>query len=298
MSEEWSRLLTKGNIEKHVDFWLAEDTPNFDTGGFVVGDKQETALLYGKSHTVLAGVPFVNAVFDKLGCKVEWYLKEGAVIEGSGKNKIVVAKVTGHASDILLGERTALNVISRASGVARCSAAVRAVAEKHGWHGEVAATRKTTPGFRLVEKYALLVGGISTHRYDLSSMVMLKDNHVWSTGSITNAVKKARSAVGFSTKIEVEVRDLEEGLEAGKAGADVIMLDNFDGPDGYILGKENAKKLKKAFPHVIIEASGGITLDTIANYFSPDVDVISMGSLTHGYPCADYSLKIQRESKL
>jgi len=291
-------LLTKGNIAKHVDFWLAEDTPNFDTGGFVVGDKQETAHLYGKSSTILAGVPFVDAVFEKLGCKIQWFFKEGSVIEGSDDKRVVVAEVTGHASDILLGERTALNVISRASGVAHASAKVRAIADKHGWHGEVAATRKTTPGFRLVEKYALLVGGISTHRYDLSSMVMLKDNHVWSTGSITNAVKKARSAAGFSTKIEVEVRDLEEGMEAGNAGADVIMLDNFAGPEGYLVGKENARKLKLQFPHIVIEASGGITLETLSNYFTPDVDVISMGWLTHGYPCADYSLKIQRKSKM
>ena len=101
------------------------------------------------------------------------------------------------------------------------------MARSCGWAGHVAGTRKTTPGFRIVEKYALLVGGAATHRLDLSQMVMLKDNHVWQAGSITKAVQTAKSAAGFSAKIEVEARDLEEALEAAKAGADIVMLDNF-----------------------------------------------------------------------
>lgn len=114
-----------------------------------------------------------------------------------------MAVVTGRCCDLLKAERVALNVLSRASGVATIARRVRKIALGIAWQGEVAGTRKTTPGFRLVEKYALLVGGISMHRNDLSGMVMLKDNHIWSTGSITTAVKKARLAAGFSTKIEV-----------------------------------------------------------------------------------------------
>lgn len=114
-----------------------------------------------------------------------------------------VATVRGRSCDLLKAERVALNVLSRASGVATISRRASQIAAAKGWAGEIAGTRKTTPGFRLVEKYSMLVGGISMHRNDLSSMVMLKDNHIWSTGSITNAVKKARLAAGFSTKIEV-----------------------------------------------------------------------------------------------
>merc|ERR1719453_1412226 len=140
-----------------------------------------------------------------------------------------VAKVTGPTRCILMAERTALNILSRASGVATAAHAAMEIARKHKWHGRVAGTRKTTPGFGIVEKYALLVGGADTHRMDLSHMVMLKDNHIWSSGSITASVAKARAAGGFSTKIEVECTSQQDAREAAAAGADVIMLDNYSG---------------------------------------------------------------------
>lgn len=131
----------------------------------------------------------------------------------------MVAEVSGPVWALLRGERVALNVLARASGIATAAAAVVRLAREQGWHGEVAGTRKTTPGFRLVEKYALLVGGASTHRMSLSDMVMLKDNHVWSTGTIAASVLKARRACGFSSRVEVECRSLEEAVEAvGVAG--------------------------------------------------------------------------------
>lgn len=149
-------------------------------------------------------------------------------------------------------------------------------------------TRKTTPGFRLVEKYSLLVGGVSTHRQDLSQMVMLKDNHIWSTGSITSAVQRARSAAGFSMKIEVEVQSIGEALEACAAGADIVMLDNFT-PENAGLA---AQQVKEHHPNILIEVSGGISEESVGSYLSPYVDILSMGSLTHGYFCVDFSLKI------
>jgi nicotinate-nucleotide pyrophosphorylase (carboxylating) len=276
--------------KREVEGWIRDDVPSIDIGGLVVGDKPETAHLYGKSRGILAGVPFFDAVFEQLGCTVEWNLEEGALVDPAAVEggKVLVAVVRGPARMLLLGERTALNTLSRGSGVATAAAAAAAVGRQHGWHGSVAGTRKTTPGFRIVEKYCLLVGGAATHRLDLSNMVMLKDNHIWSAGSITGAVKLARQAAGFTTKIEVEARTLEEGLEAAGAGADIVMLDNFE-PEGL---KAAAASLKAAFPHVICEASGGITLETMPDYFSPAVDVISSGKLTQGYSCLDYSLKI------
>ncbi|KAH8097957.1 hypothetical protein JL720_876 [Aureococcus anophagefferens] len=125
-------------------------------------------------------------------------------------------------------------------------------------------------------------------------MVMLKDNHVWAAGSITTAVTTAKRAAGFSAKIEVECRDLGEALEAAAAGADVVMLDNFDPADL----KVAAKAVKAAHPHVLVEASGGITLDTMASYLSPDVDVVSQGALTQGYACVDFSLKLPKPEGL
>jgi len=199
-----------------------------------------------------------------------------------------VARVKGEARKLLVGERTALNMLARCSGIATVSRKAHNIATEHNWKGRIAGTRKTTPGFRIVEKYGLLIGGADTHRMDLSSMVMLKDNHIWSTGSITNAVKKAKSVAGFSVKIEVECQSQQEAEEAILAGADIVMLDNFT-PQKL---KETAANLKKSYPHVLIEASGGVTLESLPEYFSEAIDIISMGNLTQGVPHIDFSLKI------
>ncbi|XP_045171127.2 nicotinate-nucleotide pyrophosphorylase [carboxylating]-like [Mercenaria mercenaria] len=268
--------------------WLKEDTPNFDYGGFVVGEKEETAVLLMKSPGVIAGRPFFDAIFKELDCTVTWE----NVLEGSFNEPIkTVATVSGKVRQILLGERVALNIITRASGIATAAYRLRRLVEKIGWIGQVAGTRKTTPGFRLVEKYALLVGGVSTHRYDLSAMIMLKDNHIWTAGSISQAVKDARVVGGFSTKIEVECRSVAEAEEAAISGCDVVMLDNFS-PEAISKG---AAVLKEKFPKLIIEASGGITEANIAQYCDENVDVVSLSRLTQGYDTVDFSLKVRKE---
>ena len=282
-------LLHPTSLRQRVQQWLAEDTPSFDYGGFVVGENEETAVLLCKSRGILAGVPFFDAIFRELGCKVEWVFSEGVQVEPM----TTVAKVTGRVNKILLGERVALNCITRASGIATKAKSLVKLKEDHNWHGEIAGTRKTTPGFRIVEKYALLVGGVSTHRYDLSSMIMLKDNHIWTAGSVTRAVQDARGVGGFSIKIEVECRSIEEAREAASAEADIVMLDNFE-PKAL---HRAAEVLKKEFPHLLIEGSGGVTIENIAQYFGPHVDVISMGSLTQGYGTVNFSLKILKEGR-
>ena len=140
-----------------------------------------------------------------MSLSVQWLVEEGAAIEveEASHKRVVVAIVRGPCNRILLAERVALNILSRASGIAAGARRGVAVAAAHNWPGYVAGTRKTTPGFQAVEKYALLVGGAATHRLNLSQMVMLKDNHIWSCGSISDAVSKARRACGFSSKIEV-----------------------------------------------------------------------------------------------
>jgi len=273
--------------------WIREDTPSFDYGGYVVGDSDEVAVLYGKSKGKLAGVPFFNEVFNQCGCRVEWLLKEGDEFDPATteKKRFEVARVYGKARSLLLGERVALNTISRCSGIATRATKLANLKEQHKWQGVVAGTRKTTPGFRLVEKYGMLVGGVDTHRVDLSSMIMLKDNHIWSQGSITAATKQAKKVGGFALKVEVECRTEEEAEEAITAGADIVMLDNFK-PDDL---KATARRLKEKFSNrtVLIEASGGISEDNIVEYFDNSVDVISLGSLSHGVPIIDFSLKIQ-----
>lgn len=202
-----------------------------------------------------------------------------------------MAIIKGAACSLLQGERTALNLIARASGIATRARHVSTIAKDSKWHGSVAGTRKTTPGFRWVEKYALLVGGCDQHRYDLSSMIMLKDNHVWSSGSITEAVKRAKSVGGFALKVEVECQSEADADEAINAGADIVMLDNFKPSDL----KVAAKNLKERHGrHIIVEASGGVVVETLADYFDPHVDVVSMGTLTQGVPHIDFSLKISK----
>ncbi|KAJ3305179.1 hypothetical protein HDV03_001941 [Kappamyces sp. JEL0829] len=151
--------------------------------------------------------------------------------------------------------------------------------------------RKLLLGFRIVEKYASLVGGVDTHRHDLSSMIMLKDNHIWARGSITAAVKEARSVGGFSLKIEVECGSEAEADEAILAGADVIMLDNFDGKG--IHSCAASLKAKYAGKHsFLIEGSGGLTLENCRDFMSPHVDILSFGSITQSVPHIDFSLKV------
>jgi nicotinate-nucleotide pyrophosphorylase (carboxylating) len=305
--QDFSALLPP-NLDSVVRGWLADDVPSFDVGGLVVGTEERTAELYMKSSGVFAGRPFFQLVFDILGCRVEWTTttkesgssttgfreERGGLTEGDGVQiaipgeRIRLATVTGPVRDILRGERTALNTLSRCSGVATLAREASDRARSLGWAGWVAGTRKTTPGFRVVEKYGLLVGGAATHRLDLSQMVMLKDNHVWSCGSIERAVKLARLASGFSQKIEVECQSLDEALEAARAGADIVMLDNFS-PEQL---RKDAHTFKQQHPNVLVEASGGITAETLPQFLCPDVDIVSQGNLTQGYPCVDFSLKI------
>ncbi|CAG8728276.1 6231_t:CDS:2, partial [Gigaspora rosea] len=248
---EYANLIP-ASFKADITAWIKEDIPSNDYGGYVVGETPEIAILYGKSPGVLAGVPFFNEVFNQLDCSVEWFLNEGDYFEPIKE----IAKVQGKACNILMGERVALNII------ARCN-----LKKEHNFKGIIAGTRKTTPGFRLVEKYGMLVGGADTHRMNLSSMIMLKDNHIWSQGSITKAVERARNVGGFSLKIEVECRTEAEADEAIQAGADVIMLDNFNGENL----SSCAKSLKQKWTNkkFLLESSGGITEENVTEFFCP-----------------------------
>lgn len=247
-----------------VTAWLAEDTPSFDYAGFVVGEGERTATLWGKSAGVIAGRPFFDEVFTQCGCTVEWHAEEGTQID-TRSSKMKVATVKGPVRGILLGERVALNTLARCSGIATRSKELVDLVRGAGYTGILAGTRKTTPGFRLVEKYGMLVGGADSHRMDLSSMIMLKDNHVWSRGSITDAVTAAKAVAGFSLKIEVEVQSEQEADEAIAAGADVVMLDNFTG-DGVKVAAGSIKDRWAGKKHFLLEVSGGLTASNVAPY--------------------------------
>ncbi|KAL5361851.1 Quinolinate phosphoribosyl transferase [Aspergillus floccosus] len=306
------RHLLPTNYKRLIAAWLEEDCPSFDYGGFVVGESEGEARLLGKSNGIVAGVPFFDEVFAQLGCTVQWHVKEGDHITPTPITHC--ATVHGPIRKILLGERVALNILARCSGIATKSNSLASALRAHGWQGTLAGTRKVTPGFRVVEKYGLLVGGADPHRHDLSSMTMLKDNHVWAcannaaaadggaggqglsetsiAAAIPRAVQAAKAAGGFSVKVEVECRSVEEANAAIEAGADVIMLDNFSA-EGV---RAAAKKLKQDWAgknrSFLIEVSGGLNESNAASYVCEDVDILSTSSIHQGTSIVDFSLKV------
>ncbi len=282
--------LLPDNYKRIVSSWLDEDAPSFDYGGFVVGEDVAEARLLGKTEGILAGVPFFDEVFRQLDCTVQWHLEESESFEPVKH----CATVRGPVRKLLLGERVALNTLARCSGIAKKSSYMLGLLREAGYKGILAGTRKTTPGFRLVEKYGMLVGGCDPHRHDLSAMTMLKDNHIWACkGSITNAVAAAKAAGGFAIKVEVECQSFEEADEAIGAGADVVMLDNFS-PDGV---RDCSRRLKEKWNlsergRVLVEVSGGLTEENAEQYVCEHVDVISTSSIHQGVRHVDFSLKI------
>ncbi|KFY57698.1 hypothetical protein V497_05340 [Pseudogymnoascus sp. VKM F-4516 (FW-969)] len=283
--------LLPSSYKSLIATWLAEDCPSFDPAGYVVGSSPRTATLFGKSNGILAGVPFFTEVFAQCGCTVDWHLPEGSAIAPAPGGKVRVATVSGPTRQLLLGERVALNALARCSGVATASHEMVELVKGAGYTGILAGTRKTTPGFRVVEKYGMLVGGADGHRHDLSSMIMLKDNHIWARGSITEAVKAARKVGGFALKIEVEV-DSEEGAdEAIEAGADVVMLDNFGG-EGLKVAAKSIRGRWAGKKGVLLECSGGLTRENVREYVCNDIDIISTSAIHQGVPHVDFSLKI------
>ncbi|KAK9450422.1 Quinolinate phosphoribosyl transferase [Limtongia smithiae] len=292
-SLQYKNLLPKSGAWKDdIRRFLSEDVPSFDVGGFVVGSNRRTATINCKQSGVLAGVPFVQEMGDQCGLTITWYIEEGVFIDTSKSGKVPVAKVEGPTNDLLLFERTALNILARASGIATKSRRVMALAREAGYPGIIAGTRKTTPGFRRIEKYAMLVGGVDAHRYDLSSMVMLKDNHVWATGSITRAVQAARSTCGFAMKIEVECQSEAEADEAITAGADVIMLDNFTGEGLKIAAQSLKTKWAGKGKNFLLECSGGLREENIKAYLTNEIDIYSTSSVHQGTGVIDFNMKI------
>ena len=244
-------------------------------------DQQGSAQFIAKADGVLAGMEIALRVFEILqpDFKAEVFKKDGDYL----KKGDIIAKISGNTRTLLKGERTALNLLQHMSGVA--TATNKAVKLVEGTNASIADTRKTLPGLRPLEKYAVTVGGGKNHRYNLSDCAMLKDNHVDAGGGITNAVNKLREKLGHTVKIELEVRDLDELKEALSVDVDIIMLDNMSCEDMKKAVEITAGKAK-------LEASGGITDETLRAVAETGVDIISMGAVTHSVKAFDISLKI------
>lgn len=270
--------------------WVKEDIPYWDytTKTLIPEDVEAVAEVKAGEECIVAYVEEVASVLEKLGLKVNFMRRSGEKV-AAGE---VILEVKGKASKILEVERTILNVLGRASGVATETWKYVEKAKKINPRVRIAATRKTTPGLRSLEKKAVLVGGGDTHRLSLSDTILIKDNHLKLIGSIEEAVEKAKRLSSFTKKVEVEVENVEDALKAARAGADIIMLDNMM-PDQVreVIGKLEAEGLREK---VIIEVSGGINEENISEYAKLDVDVISIGRITRNARIVDFNLDICR----
>lgn len=280
--------LDNGEVLSAIGHFLAEDIGRGDitTSSTVPPDVRGMGRFLAKEDLVICGFEVAEAVFVHLDAEVgeiETQYSDGDEV----RSGTVFGTMKGYADVLLTGERVALNLFQRMSGVATLTRAyVKAV---EGTNAAIVDTRKTTPGLRLLEKYAVTIGGGKNHRMGLDDGVLIKDNHISLAGGVAEAVNAAKKTVGHLHKIEVEISNWAQLREAIEAGADIVMLDN-QTPD------EAAKLVKMSRdlnPAVLIEASGGMDLDRVRSYAEAGVDLISVGRLTHSARAVDISFKIQ-----
>lgn len=276
-------------LRQQIRSWLAEDIGSGDitTATTIPAGSHSKAVIHVKENGIIAGMPVAKLVFEVVDSALVF---EAKVQDGDYVEKgTVLAVVQGSTHSLLTGERLALNLMQRLSGIATKTSTF--VAALQGLPVRLVDTRKTTPGHRQLEKYAVRVGGGANHRFGLYDAVMIKDNHIKGAGGIREAVEAARTAIPHTMKIEVEAESLEQVEEALRCGADIIMLDNMTAP----LMTEAVALIKGRSPHVIVEASGGVSLDTIYSIAACGVDVISVGALTYSFEAIDISLDLNEK---
>lgn len=267
-----------------IDKFLKED---LGKKGDITSDSLFTsevakAKIIVKEECIVAGVKEVKKIFEKLNVTAIFFSNDGDLV----KKTQVIAELDGKAASILKGERLALNILGRMSGIATETKKLVDTVKKINPNVTIAATRKTTPGFRKYEKKAVIIGGGEPHRMGLYDAVMIKDNHIKIIGSVEIAIKTVKQKIKDKI-IEIEVETEKDAIKAAELGVDVIMLDNFD-PES---AKKTAEKIRKINNKILIEISGGITKENIQRYAS-FADRISLGCITHSVKNIDFSLEI------
>jgi nicotinate-nucleotide pyrophosphorylase (carboxylating) len=274
---------TLKSAEVLFELAYAEDIGDGDitTNNLVPPDSNKTAVLVAKEEGVIAGLPVAEMVFKKFDPTIEWkeLIPDGSKVKAGD----VIAEFKGNYRALLTGERKALNFLQRLSGIA--TYANKCMQEVEGHKVEILDTRKTLPGYRHLDKYAVRMGGASNHRFGLYDMVMIKDNHIQVAGGIGKAVDAIRSKIPKSIKIEVETSNLEQVQEALDAEVDIIMLDNMS-------AKMMEEAVKLIGKRAKIEASGNMTLKRIRKVAATGVNYISIGALTHSVKALDISQRI------
>ncbi len=268
-----------------IETALKEDMPQGDitSENIIPADSESEATILAKEEGVLAGIDVARRVFSKIDQSIVFKknLNDGQKF----RKGQTLATIQGSSISLLKGERIALNFLQRMSGIA--TATQKFVRVLQGTETKILDTRKTTPGLRSLEKYAVRMGGGVNHRFNLSEMVLIKDNHLRIVGSISQAVKSARESIKPGVRVEVEATSIEEVQEAVQSGADMIMLDNM--PKEAM--KEVVKRVKGKVP---LEVSGKVSLRRVKEIASLGVDFISVGSLTHSYKSVDISIEFLR----
>lgn len=267
-----------------VDRALAEDIPYIDITSdlLIPAEKKGKAIITAKENGVISGIPVAEMVFNTVDKHLEItkHKKDSDIVTPGD----TILEISGKLISILKAERTALNFLQRMSGISTQAKKISDLVKDN--NAKIVDTRKTTPGLRMLEKYAVLMGGCFNHRFNLSDAVMIKDNHIKAVGSITEAIKKAKKITSHTSRIEVEVSSLHQFLEASEADADIIMLDNMNLRTMKEIVRLNKRKC-------ILEASGNINENNIAAVAKTGVDIISVGSLTHSVKSLDISLNIR-----
>jgi nicotinate-nucleotide pyrophosphorylase (carboxylating) len=283
--------LTEKQIDTIIDIALDEDAVQGDvtTSALISPDLTGKATLLVKEKGVLAGIEIARRVFERVDAAIQFeiLIKDGTAIKPGD----IAAAISGSVSGILKAERTALNFLQRLSGIATLTA--QYVAEVKGTDAKIYDTRKTTPGMRLLEKYAVRMGGGTNHRMSLGDAVLIKDNHIAALRAqgvnLKEIISKAHQNTPAGMTIEIEVTSVKEAEEAVKAGADIIMLDNMKTQD-------MSKVVKSVAGRAKLEASGKITLANVRKAALTGVDIISIGALTHSYKALDISLEMEPQT--
>ncbi len=270
-------------IKKKILEYLEEDLYYGDAT--YTEDKKVRAKIISKDSGVVAGIRVAKIAFESFGINVLNSVEDGDPI---GRGDIIM-EVEGSSRNILMLERTVLNILMRMSGIATVTAEMVEKARSVNPKVRIASTRKTTPGFRIFEKMAVEIGGGDTHRFGLGDCVLIKDNHIAVAGDLVKAIRLAKSA-SFTKKIEVEVRSVEEALIAVKEGVDIIMLDNLKPRE--IKDVVETLEREGLRERILVEASGGITPKNVKKYAKTGVDVISSGYITHSAKALDLSLTV------
>ncbi|MDH5420109.1 MAG: carboxylating nicotinate-nucleotide diphosphorylase [Candidatus Bathyarchaeota archaeon] len=293
LKEESLTFLPKTVLKEKISKFLEEDLGQGDITSLLTvpsGTIVEAEIVAKKSG-VIAGIEEALTLLESFGFQVRVLESDGSKVEG----KATLLKIVGDARTLLSIERTLLNLLTRMSGIATATSRLIEKVRSAGYKTRIACTRKVAPGLLYFDKRAVMLGGGDTHRLHLDDLIIVKDNHLIVVGDVGEAVKRVREAVSFSKKIEIEVSTGGEALEAAKAGADIVMLDNFSPQQikntMMLLDREGLRS------KVLIEASGGINEQNVLKFAAAGVDVLSLGEITDSVKALDMSLEVVKVRK-